>query len=57
MPNQAKARRKCHEIAEKGRPITEKGSPRSPKAHENDTKLMPKYAKIRKMTPSGKPNF
>ena len=47
MPNQAKARRKCHEMAPKN-------SPRSPKAHQMGTKLMPKRAKIPKMTPSSK---
>ena len=34
---------KCHQ----------KGSPRPPKAHQKGTKLMPKRAKIAKMTPDG----
>ena len=32
----------------------QKSSPRSPKAHQMGTKLMPKRAKIPKMTPSSK---
>ena len=34
---------KCHQ----------KGSPRPPKAHQKGTKLLPKRAKIAKMTPDG----
>ena len=47
MPNQAKTganTMKWHQ----------KGSPRSAKVYQNGTKLMPKRAKIPKMTPGGK---